>query len=207
MVGLTEEEVFRCFGTGDPLYERYHDEEWGVPVVGDRAILERLCLEAFQSGLAWITILRKRERFRLAFDGFEPAAVAAYTPADVERLLSDTGIVRNRAKIDATIANARAALRLAAEGSGLSDLVWAHAPEAERPVAPELGHLPAVTPESVALAGRLRSAGFRFLGPTTVYASMQACGVVNDHLAPCPVRERVARLRHDVLVGRSRGLQ
>ena len=179
----------RCFGDGDPLYERYHDTEWGVPVRGEHELFERVCLEAFQSGLAWITILRKREAFRAAFAGFDPARVAAFGPADVERLLADTGIVRNRAKIDATIANARAVLALHGAGRTLSELVWSHAP-AERvrePRATTFADVPAVTPESTALAKELKRAGFRFVGPTTAYAAMQACGLVDDHLAGCPV--------------------
>ncbi|MCB2176000.1 MAG: DNA-3-methyladenine glycosylase I [Actinomycetales bacterium] len=179
----------RCFGDGDPLYERYHDTEWGVPVHGEHELFERVCLEAFQSGLAWITILRKRESFRAAFAGFDPERVAAFDRADVERLLADAGIVRNRAKIDATIANARAVLALRDAGRTLSDLVWSHAP-AERvrePRAATFAEVPAATPESTALAKELKRAGFRFVGPTTAYATMQACGLVDDHLAGCPV--------------------
>jgi len=189
----------RCFGDGDPLYERYHDEEWGVPVRGDRLLYERLALEGFQSGLSWITILRKREGFRRAFAGFDPEAVARFGDADVERLLGDAGIVRNRAKIEATVANARALLALHEAGETLTDLVWSHAPTASRPPAATLAELPATTPESVALARELRRRGFRFVGPTTAYAGMQACGVVNDHVLGCPVRERVERLRADAL--------
>ncbi len=185
----------RCFGDGDPLYERYHDEEWGVPVRGDALLFERISLEAFQSGLSWITILRKREAFRRAFAGFEPAAVAAFGDADVERLLADAGIVRNRAKIEATLANARALVALQAEGGSLTELVWSHAPAGPRPAFQRLGDVPATTPESVALARELRRRGFRFVGPTTAYAAMQACGLVNDHVAGCHVRERVEALR------------
>jgi DNA-3-methyladenine glycosylase I len=179
----------RCFGDGDPLYERYHDTEWGVPVRGEHELFERVCLEAFQSGLAWITILRKRESFRAAFAGFDPEQVAAFDQADVERLLADAAIVRNRAKIDATIANARAVLALHDAGRTLSDLIWSHAP-AERvrvPRAATFAEVPAATPESTALAKDLKRAGFRFVGPTTAYAAMQACGLVDDHLAGCPV--------------------
>jgi DNA-3-methyladenine glycosylase I len=188
-------EVFRCFGTGDPLYERYHDEEWGWPVRDDRLLYERISLEAFQSGLAWITILRKRDGFRAAFAGFDPVVVAGYGPDDVERLMGDAGIVRNRAKIDATIANARALLALQGDGGSLTELVWSHAPAADRPVARELGELASSTPESKALAKALKVAGFRFVGATTAYAGMQACGVVNDHLAACPVRARAEAAR------------
>lgn len=183
----------RCFGDGDPLYSAYHDDEWGIPVRGEQAIYERLCLEAFQSGLAWITILRKREAFRAAFAGFDPEAVAAFGDDEVARLMADAGIVRNRAKIEATIANARAVLALREQGIDLSDLVWSFAPEGPAPEpAGELRGLPATTPESRALAKRLKQLGFRFVGPTTAYAAMQACGLVNDHLAGCPVRVKVA---------------
>jgi DNA-3-methyladenine glycosylase I len=187
--------VFRCFGSGDPLYEAYHDTEWGVPVTDERSLYERVTLEAFQSGLAWITILRKREGFRTAFEGFDPEAVAAYGEADVARLMADAGIVRNRAKIDAAIANAKAVLGLRERGTPLPALIWAHAPAVDSPAVAELGQLQSKTAEAVALAKRLKAEGFRFVGPTTAYASMQACGVVNDHLAACPQRERVEALR------------
>lgn len=179
----------RCFGDGDPLYAEYHDTEWGVPVRGEAELLERLCLEAFQSGLAWITILRKRPAFRVAFAGFDPEVVARFTEADVEQLLGDAGIVRNRAKIEASIANARAVLGLWEAGRTLTDLVWSHAP-AERvrtPRAATFADVPARTAESAALAKELKGVGFRFIGPTTAYASMQACGLVDDHLTTCPV--------------------
>jgi DNA-3-methyladenine glycosylase I len=179
----------RCFGDGDPLYEAYHDDEWGFPVTDERGIFERLCLEGFQSGLAWITILRKRPAFRDAFADFEPDAVARFGDGDVERLMADAGIVRNRAKIQATIANARATVDLRDGGTPLQDLVWSHRPKPRR-AAKQLGDLPAQTPEAVALAKALKRAGFRFVGPTTVYAAMQACGLVNDHVATCPVRPR-----------------
>ncbi|HEX7298122.1 MAG TPA: DNA-3-methyladenine glycosylase I [Solirubrobacteraceae bacterium] len=179
----------RCFGDGDPLYEAYHDEEWGFPVTDERGLFERLCLEGFQSGLAWITILRKREAFRAAFAGFEPDAVARFGAADVERLLGDAGIVRNRAKIEATIANARATIDVRDAGTPLPELIWAHRPE-PGPAPASLADLPAQLPEAVALAKALKKAGFRFVGPTTVYAAMQACGLVNDHIASCPARPR-----------------
>jgi DNA-3-methyladenine glycosylase I len=179
----------RCFGDGDPLYEAYHDEEWGFPVTDERGLFERLCLEGFQSGLAWITILRKRPAFREAFAGFQPDAVARFDGKDVERLMGDAGIVRNRAKIEATIANARATVDLRDAGTPLDELIWAHRPESRR--APKsLSDMPAQVPEAVALAKALKRAGFRFVGPTTVYAAMQACGLVNDHIATCPVRPR-----------------
>ena len=179
----------RCFGDGDPLYEAYHDDEWGFPVTDERGMFERLCLEGFQSGLAWITILRKRPAFREAFAGFEPDAVARFGAGDVERLMGDAGIVRNRAKIEATIANARATVGLRDAGTPLQELVWSHRPKPRR-AARRLGDLPAQTPEAVALAKALKRAGFRFVGPTTVYAAMQACGLVNDHIVSCPVRPR-----------------
>jgi DNA-3-methyladenine glycosylase I len=183
----------RCWwGASSPDYERYHDEEWGRPVTDDRGLYEKLTLEAFQSGLSWLTILRKRDNFRDAFAGFEIEAVARFGARDVKRLMADAGIVRNRAKIDAAIENARAAAEL---DPPLAELVWSHAPRGRRR-APRAGEdLPAVTPESTALAKELKRRGFRFLGPTTVYATMQACGVVNDHLSGCYVRGEVERER------------
>jgi len=177
----------RCpWGLSAPEYVAYHDDEWGRPVRGDQAIFERLCLEAFQSGLSWLTILRKRENFRKAFAGFDIPAVAAFTDADVARLLADAGIVRNRAKVNAAITNARAALEVK---EGLSDLVWSYA-ETVRPAPRTLADVPAQTPASKALAKELRGRGFVFTGPVTVYAAMQACGLVNDHLAECFARIR-----------------
>ncbi|MGW1719482.1 DNA-3-methyladenine glycosylase I [Streptomyces sp. NPDC002156] len=168
-------------------YVAYHDEEWGRPVHGDEALFERLSLEAFQSGLSWITILRRRPGFRTAFAGFRIASVAVFTDADRERLLADAGIIRNRAKIDATIANARV---LADWAPGeLDELIWSHAPDpATRPVPKTLADVPAVTPESTALSKALKKRGLRFVGPTTAYALMQACGLVDDHLATCVAR-------------------
>jgi DNA-3-methyladenine glycosylase I len=177
----------RCFGEGDALYERYHDEEWGRPVTDERGLFEHLSLEAFQSGLAWITILRKREAFRAAFADFEADAIAEFGDRDVERLLADAGIVRNRAKIEATIANARATVALRAAGTSLEEVVWAHRP-APAPAPVSWADVPPVAPESAALAKELRRLGFRFVGPTTLYALMQACGLVNDHLAGCDAR-------------------
>ena len=168
----------------------YHDQEWGRPVTDDRGIYERLTLEAFQSGLSWLTILRKRDNFRAAFDGFEFERVADYGEPEVERLLADAGIVRNRAKVEAAIANARAARELAAGGESLAGLAWSFRPERER--APRDGNaIPATTPESKALAKELKARGFRFVGPTTAYALMQAVGIVNDHIAGCAFREQV----------------
>ena len=182
----------RCWSSADPAYVDYHDHEWGRPVTDERGLYERLCLEGFQSGLSWLTILRKRAAFRAAFAGFEPEAVAEFGPADVERLLGDAGIVRHRGKIEAAIGNARATLALREAGTPLPELVWSHRPaDGRAPRTPSDWR--ATTPESEALSKRLRAAGFRFVGPTTVYATMQACGVVNDHLADCIVRAEVER--------------
>jgi DNA-3-methyladenine glycosylase I len=184
----------RCFGDGDPLYERYHDEEWGCPVLVERGLFEKLSLEAFQSGLSWRTILNKRDAFRAAFAGFDPDVVGRFGDADVERLLADAGIVRNRAKIEATLANARAVVATRAAGEPLDALVRAHVPAVEDPPS-TWADVPPTTPESAALARELKRRGFRFVGPTTLYALMQACGVVNDHLADCPARPAVERAR------------
>ncbi|WP_329232547.1 MULTISPECIES: DNA-3-methyladenine glycosylase I [unclassified Streptomyces] len=178
----------RCpWGLSTEDYLAYHDTEWGRPVHGDDALFERLCLEAFQSGLSWLTILRRREGFRSAFAGFKISAVAEFTDADKERLLADAGIIRNRAKIDATLANAKV---LAGWGAGeLDALIWSYAPDpATRPAPRALGDVPAVTPESTALAKDLKKRSIRFVGPTTAYALMQACGLVDDHLADCVAR-------------------
>jgi DNA-3-methyladenine glycosylase I len=184
----------RCFGDGDPLYAAYHDDEWGAPVADERGLYERISLEAFQSGLAWITILRKRDNFRAAFADFEPDAVARFGARDVKRLLADAGIVRNRAKIDATIANARATVDLRDAGTPLQELVWSHRPARTR--APKsFADVPAHVPEAAALAKALKKAGFRFVGPTTVYAAMEACGLVNDHIATCPSRKHFEGLQ------------
>jgi DNA-3-methyladenine glycosylase I len=188
--------VRRCaWATSAPEYVSYHDEEWGRPVADDRGIYERLTLEAFQSGLSWLTILRKRESFRAAFAGFEIEAVARFGPRDVRRLMADAGIVRNRAKIDAAIANARAAAATRAGGESLAALMWSHAPPARRRAPRSLDELAPFTPESSALARELKRRGFRFVGPTTAYAAMQACGLVNDHVAGCAVRGEVERER------------
>ena len=186
------DQLIRCFGDGDPLYEAYHDDEWGLPVHGDRELFERMSLEAFQSGLSWITILRKRPAFRTAFVDFDPRRVAEFGPDDVAQLLANAGIVRNRAKIEATVANARALVVLWEEGRTLDELFWSFAAgvQGDAEVAPRprptvWSDVPAQTDESRALARALKSAGFRFVGPTTAYASMQACGMVDDHLADC----------------------
>ncbi len=183
----------RCWSTTDELYLAYHDEEWGRPVTDERGLLERLCLEGFQSGLSWLTILRKRENFRAAFAGFDPETVARFGARDVTRLLKDAGIVRHRGKIEAAIANARGTLTLREAGTPLEELVWSHRPQKRRAAPKSFKDLAATTPESAALSKELKRAGFRFVGPTTVYAAMQACGVVNDHLATCFVRTQVQR--------------
>ncbi|MCX4764790.1 DNA-3-methyladenine glycosylase I [Streptomyces sp. NBC_01275] len=181
--------MLRCpWALSTPDYVTYHDEEWGRPVHGDGALFERLSLEAFQSGLSWITILRRREGFRAAFSGFGIADVAAFTDTDRERLLADAGIIRNRAKIDATIANARVLVGWAP--GDLDELIWSHAPDpAARPIPKTLADVPAVTDESTALSKALKKRGLRFVGPTTAYALMQACGLVDDHLQACVARQ------------------
>jgi DNA-3-methyladenine glycosylase I len=183
----------RCFGDGDPVYERYHDEECGFPVLDERGLFEKASLEAFQSGLSWRTILAKRDAFRRAFANFDADAVARFDPADVKRLLEDVSIVRNRAKIEATIGNARAILLLRVAGERLASMFR---PRASRPPPPATwSDVPSTTPEAEALARELKGRGFRFLGPTTVYALMQACGAVDDHLAACPIRPAAERAR------------
>jgi DNA-3-methyladenine glycosylase I len=182
------DERVRCdwaAGASD-LYRDYHDEEWGRPLRGAVPLFERMTLEAFQSGLSWLTILRKRDNFRAAFAGFDFTVVAGYGEDDVQRLMADAGIVRNRAKIDATIANARAVADLDVD---LSDLLWSFAP-ASRPRPATMADVPATSAESVAMAKELKRRGFRFVGPTTAYALMQATGMVDDHLATCWVSAR-----------------
>ncbi|MGI5247045.1 DNA-3-methyladenine glycosylase I [Dactylosporangium sp. CA-139066] len=181
-VVVGEDGLARCgWGASTPDYLEYHDSEWGRPVRDDNGLYERMTLEAFQSGLSWITILRKRPSFRAAFAGFEIEKVAAFGESDVERLLLDAGIVRNRQKIEAAIANARAAAELP---GGIAALLWSFAPEA-RPRPADFSEVPAVTPESKAMAKELKRRGFRFVGPTTAYALMQATGMVNDHVVGC----------------------
>jgi len=172
-------EPIRCWPTTDPAYISYHDEEWGRPVRDEPGLYERLCLEGFQSGLAWITILRKREAFRAAFAAFDPERVARFGERDVERLLGDAGIVRHRGKIEAAIANARATLSLRGTDAPLEKLIWEYRDGAD----------------GAELSKRLKAAGFRFVGPTTVYAAMQATGIVNDHVSDCWVRDEVEALR------------
>jgi DNA-3-methyladenine glycosylase I len=181
----------RCWwGGSTPDYVAYHDLEWGRPVVDDRRLFEKLCLEGFQSGLSWLTILRKRENFRAAFAGFDPEVVAGFGEADVERLLGDAGIVRHRRKIESTINNAHRALELADEWGSLAAYVWSYeTPEPHR--TDEAQPIPSTSPASVALSKDLRRRGWSFVGPTTVYAFMQAMGLVNDHLEGCCLRPQV----------------
>ncbi|PKR87712.1 DNA-3-methyladenine glycosylase I [Pleomorphomonas diazotrophica] len=188
-----EDGIRRCFWAGtDPLYRRYHDVEWGRPVANDTRLFEKLCLEGFQSGLAWITILRKRENFRAAFAGFDIPTVAAFTDADVERLVGDAGIVRHRGKIVSTINNARRALELQAEAGSLAAFIWRFEPDpASRPAIFTMKDIQPKTAESTALSKELRKRGWSFVGPTTVYAFMQAMGLVNDHLEGCDIRDVV----------------
>lgn len=182
-----EDGVPRCaWAAGTPEYREYHDTEWGRPVHGDVPLFERITLEAFQSGLSWLTILRKRPGFRSAFDGFEPSRVAGYNDTDVDRLMSDPSIVRNRRKIEATITNARAVLRMQEESGvgSLDSTFWSYVPEAFlRPR--RMNEIPTSTTQSLALSGALKARGFVFVGPTTMYAAMQACGLVDDHLVGC----------------------
>jgi DNA-3-methyladenine glycosylase I len=191
----TSADVIRCWPTTDPAYAAYHDEEWGRPVTDERGLYERLCLEGFQSGLSWLTILRKREAFRTAFAGFDADAVARFGERDVTRLLADAGIVRHRGKIEASIANAHGVLALREAGTPLPELMWEY-----RRDGPARDGWVAQTPASIELSKRLKAGGFRFVGPTTVYAAMQACGIVNDHLATCWVREDVERARSIVSI-------
>jgi DNA-3-methyladenine glycosylase I len=185
----------RCWwGGSSPDYVAYHDSEWGRPVTDDRGLYERMVLEGFQSGLSWLTILRKRENFRAAFAGFDIDAVARFGDRDVARLLADAGIVRHSGKIEAAIANAVAARAMRNDGESLAELIWSYAPNGRRRAPRALDELPALTPESTALSKDLKKRGFRFVGPTTAYAMMQACGLVNDHLAGCWVRAEVEAL-------------
>jgi len=177
----------RCAWAGhDAEYQRYHDEEWGTPLHGDRALFEKLSLEGFQAGLSWITILRRRPTFRLAFADFDIDAVAAFDERDIARLMADPGIIRNRLKIDATISNARVTQQLVGEHPGaLDEVIWSFAPEPRGQAITSLADLPAVTPESTALSTALKKLGYRFVGPTTMYAMMQSGGLVDDHVRGC----------------------
>lgn len=180
----------RCFGDGDSVYERYHDGEWGRPQRSEQALFEKICLEGFQAGLAWITVLRKREALREVFAGFDPEAVAEL---DVAPLLADTRLIRSGPKLRACVTNARATLALRERG-GLGELLWSRA-EVPSPAHGRWTDVPASTPSSAAAAKELKKLGFAFVGPTTVYSLMQACGLVNDHLTGCPVRAEVEELR------------
>ncbi|MDR1152464.1 MAG: DNA-3-methyladenine glycosylase I [Bifidobacteriaceae bacterium] len=180
-----ENEPRRCFGAGDATYSAYHDTEWGVPVHGESELLERLILEGFQTGLSWLTVLRRRDAFREAFAGFDPEIVANFTDDDVAHLLTDPRLIRNERKIRAAIFNARALVNLHEEGGTLDDLIWSHAPD--RPRRPRSWwDVPRTTDQSKELTRSLKSAGFTWVGPVTVYATMQACGLVNDHIVGCP---------------------
>jgi len=189
----------RCWWPGaDPLYVRYHDEEWGRPVRNDHRLFEKICLEGFQSGLSWLTILRKRDHFREAFDGFDPERVARFTARDVNRLLKNAGIVRHRGKIESTINNARRALELIEERGSLAKYFWAwEPPQRERPAVCSYEAIRAIstTPASTRLSKDLKARGWTFVGPTTVYAFMQAMGLVNDHIEGCEARAEVAKIR------------
>ena len=192
--------VRRCFwGASTADYVAYHDDEWGRPVVDDVRLFEKISLEGFQSGLSWLTILRKRQGFRAAFAEFDPERVARFGERDVQRLLADPAIVRHRGKIEATIANARATLAVQEARGALASLVWSY--EVRRRAAPRLiADIPSSSPESVALSKELKSFGFRFVGPTTAYAAMQAMGVVNDHLVGCAARGPCTRARKELVI-------
>jgi DNA-3-methyladenine glycosylase I len=181
--------IRRCaWGASSQEYAAYHDDEWGRPVIDDVRLYEKLCLEGFQSGLSWLTILRKRENFRRAFADFDPSRVARFDSRDIDRLLADAGIVRHRGKIEATIANAGATLRAQEEFGSLAKLIWSYEPAGRRPVPKSYADIASKTPESIALSKHLLRLGFRFVGPTTVYAAMQSCGLVNDHMSGCAAR-------------------
>jgi DNA-3-methyladenine glycosylase I len=185
-VAIGADGMARCWWCGDdPLYVGYHDDEWGHPLRDERALYEKVCLEGFQSGLSWITILRKREAFRAAFAGFDPEAVAGFDEPDVKRLLADAGIVRHQGKIRATIANARAVLAMREAGTSLVEVIWSHQPPPRPAPLRTRDEIPAQTPASVAMAKELRGWGIRFFGPTTAYALMQSAGLVDDHLEGC----------------------
>jgi DNA-3-methyladenine glycosylase I len=180
----------RCsWCASDPIYVAYHDNEWGRPVHDDNKLFEKICLEGFQAGLSWLTILRKRENFRTAFKGFDPQVVAKFTSRDVERLMKNEGIVRNRMKIEATIANAKATLKVQRELGSLDALIWSFAPKKPAKMPKQFGDVPTSTPESKALSKELLKRGFKFVGPTTMYAAMQSLGLVNDHFATCHARK------------------
>jgi DNA-3-methyladenine glycosylase I len=197
----------RCWWPGTaPDYVAYHDDEWGRPVTDDRRLFEKLCLEGFQSGLSWLTILRKRENFRAAFAGFDPAAVGAFGDGDITRLLGDAGIVRHRGKIEAAINNGSRCCELIDEFGSLAAYVWAHEPGPDEARAPGAAALPSQTPTSLRLSKDLKKRGWRFVGPTTVYAFMQAMGLVNDHIEGCEWREHCAAARRALTPPRPSGV-
>jgi DNA-3-methyladenine glycosylase I len=196
-----DDSIVRCWWCGtDPLYSAYHDEEWGNPVTADVRLFEKLALEGFQSGLSWITILRKRESFRAAFSGFRPDIVASYGAKDVSRLIGNAGIIRHRGKIEATISNARAFQELVAREGSLARFVWGFAPSKPRKVVRRTD-IPTQTAESLAMSKELKRRGWRFVGPTTAYAFFQAMGLVNDHLTGCFRRDPVTALRARAISG------
>jgi len=203
LVDQDEAGVLRCWWSGStPEYRAYHDDEWGRPVIDDRALFEKLILEGFQAGLSWLTILRKRDNFRRAFDDFDFRVIAGYGEADIDRLLADAGIVRHRGKIESTINNAQRAVELADGGSSVREVLWSFAPsDANRPghVTHELLTQATTSPESVAMSKHLKRVGWSFVGPTTMYALMQAMGMVNDHQSLCHVRAEAEEDRHVVL--------
>jgi DNA-3-methyladenine glycosylase I len=195
-----ERGVVRCaWCVGDPLYQRYHDEEWGVPTADDRYLFEKICLEGFQAGLSWLTILRKRKNFRRAFAGFDIAPMARFGARQVTRLMRDEGIVRHRGKIESAINNARRAKEVIAEFGSLAGYVWQFEPERKAAAPGSLKHLPAKTAESIALGRDLKKRGWTFVGPTTMYAFMQAVGLVNDHVIGCQTRQVVQAARSQFL--------
>ncbi|MDR2381042.1 MAG: DNA-3-methyladenine glycosylase I [Bifidobacteriaceae bacterium] len=187
------ETLQRCFGNDDPLYSAYHDTEWGTELHGDAALFERISLEIFAAGLSWLTVLRKRDAFREAFAGFDPGAVAMFDDAAVAQLLDNGGIIRNRAKINATISNARQLRALQAAGGSLDQLVWSHKP-AWHPSPATIADIPSSIPESLKLTRDLKTLGFQWVGPVVVYSTMEAVGVVNDHPLTCPRRARPRKL-------------
>ena len=205
---IGDDGVPRCWWPGDdPLYRHYHDEEWGRPVVSDVRLFEKLVLEGFQSGLSWITILRKRENFRAAFAGFDPRAVAAFGSEDVERLLADTGIVRHRGKIEAAIDNAGRYVELIDSEGSLAEFVWSFEPATREPdTRPDYSFaIPSMTATSTRLSKELKRRGWRFVGPTTVYAFMQAMGLVNDHIEGCAAGEACRAARQATVIPARRG--
>jgi len=203
-ISVGPDRVARCWwADSEDLYRRYHDHEWGRPVADDRLLFEKLTLEGFMSGLSWLTILRKRENFRAAFRGFDPAAVARFGARDVERLMNDAGIVRNRAKIDATINNARRYKDLVKERGSFAAYAWSFAPRPRRTLIDRDALMQVkFSPEAMALSKDLRKRGWAFVGPTTVYSFMEAMGLVNDHLRGCAVGREVARLRREFVLPR-----